>query len=280
MNHKFILSTLLTSFVYQITASLVVVECTFPCSQGEQYVCEVTDKNVRCKNKTNKTKWILENTISLPQYQGTLSALGQSCTIAPQPKLKDGSHSSINASESIMEWPPQVDMSNYDTYYSNCEESLYCDKAHICVKQYTHGQVCESDNQCFQGSCQNDTCVASTIKKNTGGLDTIHIILTVVGVVLFVALCVGVYILKRRRKLQQQQQQKKAAKVIVLNSRSNSTNSMTSSVHHTVTNILQPDYESTFSAPHSPSRQQQELQAQLQRQYEGQLKVPPPPYSP
>lgn len=176
-----------------------------------------------------------------------------------------------------MEWPPQVDMSNYDTYYSNCAESLYCDKAHICVKQYTHGQVCESDNQCFQGSCQNNTCVANTPKKSTGGLNTIHIILTVVGIVLFISLCIGIYILRRRK---QQKKLKKETKVIPLNSRTNSTNSMTSSVHHTVTNILQPDYESTFSAPHSPSRQQQELQAQLQRQYEGQLKVPPPPYSP
>lgn len=176
-----------------------------------------------------------------------------------------------------MEWPPQVDMSEYDSYYSNCAESLYCDKAHVCVKRYEHGQVCESDNQCFQGSCQDNTCVANVAKKDTGKLNTIHIILTVVGIVLFLALILGIYILKRRK---QQNKDTKSVKVIPLNSRPNSTNSMTSSSHHTVTNILQADYESTFSSHHSPSRQQQELQVQLQRQYEGQLKMPPPPYSP
>lgn len=176
-----------------------------------------------------------------------------------------------------MEWPPQVDMSNYDTYYSNCAESLYCDKARVCVKQFTHGQVCESDNQCFQGICQQNTCTANAVKNNTDGLHTIHIILTVVGLVIFLGLVIGIYILKRRKR---QKQANMPVKVIPLNSRSNSTNSMASSVHHTVTNILHPDYESTFSSHHSPSRQQQELQVQLQRQYEGQQKVPPPPYSP
>lgn len=57
MNHKVILSTLLSLYIYEITASLVVIECTFPCSKNKQDVCEVTDKHVKCKNKTNKTKY-------------------------------------------------------------------------------------------------------------------------------------------------------------------------------------------------------------------------------
>lgn len=57
MNHKVILSTLLTTFVYKITASLVVIECTFPCLEDKERVCEVTDYCVRCKKRTNKTKY-------------------------------------------------------------------------------------------------------------------------------------------------------------------------------------------------------------------------------
>lgn len=57
MNYKVILSILLTTLVYEITASLVVIECTFPCSQDKEDVCEVTDTYVRCKQKTNKTKY-------------------------------------------------------------------------------------------------------------------------------------------------------------------------------------------------------------------------------
>lgn len=258
-----------------------------------------------------KCRWILQDTNSLPSYQGESSDLGQACMTAPQPKLKNASHLSTNTSETVMDWP------FYDAYYSNCNQGTYCDKANMCVKQLSHGEVCESNSQCLSGLvCNQSTCQdvssvsvpssSATSTYDSGGAstyNTVHIILTVVGIVLFLSLLViGFFILKRKKDLrrsmtssdkEQQQQHNIPPPAVrtVTTTRSNSSSSTASLTasslrtnqqmnRHNVTNILQPDYESTFNntttTHSSPSQQQQELQFQL-------LKIQhpaPPPYSP
>jgi uncharacterized protein YneF (UPF0154 family) len=227
----------------------------------------------------------LKNTNSLPQYQGPLMGIEQACITAPQPKLKDASHLSTNTSESIMEWP-----TIFDTYYSNCANSLYCDKANICVNQLQHGEVCESDNQCLNGGCIQNTCQQlSTNNSNnnnnnniSGGLSTIHIILTVVGIVLFLGLLFGIYMLRRyrnniKKQINQNDKLTREEKTISTSSAASSTTSTSSNhQHHNVTNILSsPDYDPQHQNS-TPSRQQQQLQLELVRQ----MNPPPPPYSP
>ncbi|KAG2233012.1 hypothetical protein INT48_007588 [Thamnidium elegans] len=181
-----------------------------------------------------------------------------------------------------MEWPPQASQSDYDLYYSNCVESLYCDENNTCAQQFEYGELCQSDNQCFQGVCEQGTCQMDSARKREHGrqkLNTLHIILTVVGIILFLSLIVGICMYRRKRN------QSTIKETPIIKSRSNSTSSTLTNPNHTVTNILQPDYESTFiissqaSHQHTPSMQQQELQFQLQRQLLN-VPKPPPPYSP
>lgn len=186
-----------------------------------------------------------------------------------------------------MEWPPQASQSDYDLYYSNCVESLYCDERNQCAQQFEYGALCQSDNQCFQGVCEQDTCQMDRARKHEQGrqkLNTLHIILTVVGVILFLSLVVGVCMFKRRKR--KSNSTKNETPIIKSRSNSTSQSSTLTNPNHTVTNILQPDYESTFvtspshaSHQHTPSMQQQELQFQLQRQLLN-VPKPPPPYSP
>lgn len=208
--------------------------------------------------------------MSLPEYQGTRVEFNQTCTSAPQPKLKNAMHVSKNTSESMMEWPPQASLSDYDSFYSNCAESLYCNSQNLCARQYNYGERCASDNQCFQGYCKDNTCkVVRSRHDRNKKLNTIHIVLTVVGVILFLSVLVGLVMLRRRQKRRRRaKEEEKSMRVEVIN-------------------ILQADYESSAVAQHSPpSRQQHELQVQLQRQLvlDTQLPQPhlppPPPYSP
>lgn len=202
---------LLSTWISFSASKSVVIECTFPCLEDSNDVCEVNTHFVKCKQRTNKTKWILKDAKSLPEYVGgDLVDLGQTCQTAPFPKLKDASHLSANSSETILDWPPSSPSETYDEYYSNCAKSLYCDRANICVQQLAHGEVCESDNQCFQGICNQNTCQEDSSRKEQphSTYNTIHIILTVVGVVLFFGLLFGAYMFKRtkkRRRLLQQQ---------------------------------------------------------------------------
>ncbi|GAA5801423.1 hypothetical protein HPULCUR_006869 [Helicostylum pulchrum] len=215
----------------------------------------------------------------------------RSCISAPQPILRSATHLAKNKTESTMEWPPQASLSDYDLYYSNCDESLYCDESNYCAQQFEYGEFCQSDNQCFQGVCEKGTCQMYSVRKHERGrqkLNTLHIILTVVGIILFLSLIVGACMFKRKRN----RESNSIKKETIIKSRSNSTTSSTltpTNPNHTVTNILQPDYESAFitsSSPshitshqHTPSMQQQELQFQLQRQLLN-VPKPPPPYSP
>lgn len=225
--------------------------------------------------------------MSLPEYQGSLILLGQPCITAPQPKLKDASHLSKNTSETCLEWPPNE---AYDSYYSNCANNLYCDRAHICVKQLAHGEVCESDNQCLDGTCSNNTCIEKEKKSTSQGLNTVHIIASVIGVALFLVVVVCIYFLRRRqllkRKLAKQQDvdkeqpavlPKTTATAIRSNSSSSDTTTNTTSTTSSATlnnsthpsiNMLHPAYDSHFQQDNSrtPSMQQQQLQYQLQRQ--------------
>jgi heme/copper-type cytochrome/quinol oxidase subunit 1 len=166
-----------------------------------------------------------------------------------------------------------------------------------------HGQVCESNNQCLNGVCSQNTCqdndntsvtTANATAGESGGYTTVHIILTVVGIVLFLSLvCIGIFIFKRKKNkpaaqaaaTTDKEQQLTNIPPVKTTSRSNSSSSssssssLTTTTHHNVTNIL--DYESTFLSP-SPSQQQQELQFQLLKiqQQTAPPPPPPPPYSP
>ena len=226
--------------------------------------------------------------MSLPEYQGSLILLGQPCITAPQPKLKDASHLSKNTSETCLEWPPNE---AYDSYYSNCANDLYCDRAHICVKQLAHGEVCESDNQCLDGSCSNHTCVEKAKKAGSRGSNTVHIIASVIGVALFLVVVFCIYYFRRRRlmkkKLAKQQELDKEQPAVLPKTttsaiRSNSSSSDTTaqststassttvnnSTAHPSINMLHPAYDSHFQqdSGRTPSMQQQQLQYQLQRQ--------------
>lgn len=57
MNSFNFISLLLTTFVYKSTATVVVIECIFPCPKGNDHVCEVTDKDVKCKRRDRETKY-------------------------------------------------------------------------------------------------------------------------------------------------------------------------------------------------------------------------------
>jgi hypothetical protein len=225
--------------------------------------------------------------MSLPEYQGSSILLGQPCIIAPQPTLKDASHLSKNTSETCLEWPPNE---AYDSYYSNCANDLYCDRAHICVKQLAHGEVCESDNQCLDGTCSSNTCVEKAKKPISQGSNTVHIIASVIGVALFLVVVICIYFLRRRqilkRKLAKQQDIDKEQPTVLpktistaIRSNSSSSDTTTNSTStassatlnnstHPSINMLHPTYDSHFQQDNSrtPSMQQQQLQYQLQRQ--------------
>ncbi|KAK4516605.1 Ca(2+)-dependent cysteine protease [Mucor velutinosus] len=318
-NHLIPTSILLLSpLCFLAKADFVVIECNFPCAESGD-VCQVTDAYVQCKPRTDTTRWVLKDTMSLPEYQGSLIPLGQPCMTAPQPKLRDASHLSKNTSETCLEWPPNDD---YDSYYSNCAHDLYCDRAHICVKQLAHGEVCESDNQCLDGNCNNHTCVEKVDKASSNGSNTAHIIASVIGVALFLAVVFCIYYFRRRRLMKkrllvkQQELDKEQPEALpktttsAIRSNSSSSNTTTQSTStassatlnnstmHPSINMLHPAYDSHFQQDSSrtPSMQQQQLQYQLQRQIlfnktnnsstqnnpepSTPLTPPPPPYSP
>ncbi|KAI8068124.1 uncharacterized protein B0P05DRAFT_495393 [Gilbertella persicaria] len=297
MNYLLLVFSLLVS-IFIAKANQVVIECKFPCTNSDE-ICEVSSNFVKCTQKTNSTKWILKNAMSLPEYQGTAVQIGQTCTPAPLPYLKDASHLATNASETIINWPSR----DYDAYFSNCDADLYCDRANVCVKKLQQGSVCESDNQCLHGICSQSTCQASPSSNGSSHIvfNTIHIVVTVIGILLFFGVMFAVYMFGRRRRLQKEKKlaEKKFESGGDQPSRSNSSSSNATRIAHTrasstttlhshpnnaVTNMLHPDYESHFmttEAPiaslspsmpnpynhnHTPSMQQQQLQYQLQRQ--------------
>ncbi|CEP09998.1 hypothetical protein [Parasitella parasitica] len=225
--------------------------------------------------------------MSLPEYQGPLIPLGQLCLTAPHPTLRDASHLSKNMSETRLEWPQT---NAYDSYYSNCANNLYCDRAHICVKQLAHGEVCESDNQCLHGSCTAHTCVEKAKKNNSQGSNTVHIITSVVGIALLLVAIICVYLFKRRQFLNKRLNQKQDAEkepavlpktttdAIKSNSSASNTTANSSSTASSATldsgnqfsiDMLNPAYDSHFQSNNdsrTPTMQQQQLQYQLQRQ--------------
>ncbi|KAI8644777.1 hypothetical protein BD408DRAFT_441540 [Parasitella parasitica] len=277
---------ILAILITLVKANLVVVECKFPCADDGD-VCEVTDSYVQCKPRTNNTKWILKDTMSLPEYQGPLIQLNQPCIIAPHPRLRNAIHLSKNTSETCIEWPLN---DAYDSYFSNCARGLFCDRAHICVKQLTHGEVCESDNQCIDGNCSDHTCVEKAKKISSQGSSTLHIIASVIGVTVFLVVVVCAYLFARRqlskKKLNLQknldkEQPATLSKTSTNAMRSNSSSSNTSANSASTTssttfhsgnypsiNMLHPAYDPHFQQDISrtPTMQQQQLQYQLQRQ--------------
>lgn len=242
----------------------------------------------------------MKSASSVPEYQGTPIELGQPCITAPLPHLKDASHLSMNASETTMHWPP------YDAFYSNCGRNLYCNSDHNCEYQLPIGSTCQSDNHCLNnGQCRNQVCRNNNTPVPHSGYNTIHIILTVLGFVLALAVLFGAYFIKRRRRQKKQLLLQQQEKPVVVD---HSNTSFSSSTHHssTVTNML--DYDTPLPPPpplptqpplqepptsssshrHTPSMQQRQLQYQLQRQLVldkksveiNSIQPPPPPYSP
>ncbi|KAI8362776.1 hypothetical protein BD560DRAFT_404063 [Blakeslea trispora] len=308
--------TLFSLFFSIIQANQVVIECKFPCVDTN-HNCQVTSTSIRCNPTTKETKWILKDAMSLPDYQGTLAGLGETCTKAPQPHLESGSHLSINSSETLIDWP----LRGYDAYYGNCASDLYCDRANVCVRKLQQGSVCDSDNQCLYGECNQRTCQGSRATNTDSVFTTLHIVVTIIGILLFFGVLFCVYLFRRRKNQRRKAQESKAlegehsdanklqASACHSNSSSSSSDTRNShtrasstttmhSNHHTVTNMLHPNYDPHFSNQpateqpvqqllhpnYTPSMQQQQLQYQLQRQLqekkENTLPLPPPPYSP
>lgn len=255
-------------------------------------------ETTRSINSSASYRWVLKSASSIPEYQGVPIEFGQPCITAPLPHLKDASHLSTNSSETTISWPP------YDGFYSNCAQNLYCNSDHICEHQLPVGSNCQSDNHCLnRGICKNQVCTNNTSASEHVSYNTIHIILTVLGIVLALAVLFGAYFIKRRRRQKREQllQEKPTADYS-----NTSFSSIQSSPHHstTVTNIL--DYDTTLPPPqpiqqssqlpntmpsshqHTPSMQQRQLQYQLQRQLvldkngveTNPMQPPPPPYSP
>ncbi|OBZ88951.1 hypothetical protein A0J61_02998 [Choanephora cucurbitarum] len=249
--------------------------------------------------------------MSLPDYQGKLAGLGETCTKAPQPSLPNGANLSLNSSQTLIDWP----LRGYDAYYGNCDSGLYCDRANVCVRKLQPGSVCDSDNQCLYGTCTQKTCQGSRATNTDSVFNTIHIVVTIIGILLFFGVLLGVYLFRRRRNQKRQAEALENEQVKLPTSVSSSSASSSDtrnthtrasstttvhSNHHTVTNMLHPNYDPHFlNQPtseqppaqqllhpnYTPSMQQQQLQYQLQRQLLDKKETtssspPPPPYSP
>ncbi|KAI8353249.1 hypothetical protein EDC96DRAFT_517322 [Choanephora cucurbitarum] len=289
-----------------IQANQVIIECQFPCIQSNHH-CQVTSSSIQCKPTTEDTKWILKDAMSLPDYQGKLAGLGETCTKAPQPSLPNGANLSLNSSQTSIDWP----LRGYDAYYGNCDSGLYCDRANVCVRKLQSGSVCDSDNQCLYGTCTQKTCQGSRTTNSDSVFNTLHIVVTIIGILLFFGVLLGVYLFRRRRNRKRQAEdelENEQAKLPTSSASSDTRNTHTRasstttvhSNHHTVTNMLHPNYDPHFlnqsaSEPppaqqllhpnYTPSMQQQQLQYQLQRQLLDKKETtssspPPPPYSP
>ncbi|KAI9483425.1 MAG: hypothetical protein EXX96DRAFT_141928 [Benjaminiella poitrasii] len=124
----------------------------------------------------------------------TLAQFGQGCT--PTSSEDNNETTIITSQVSITATATLV--------YGHCEAGLYCDQAHFCVKQLRHGEVCASDEQCLENLvCYKNTCTMTldgSDDNNTDNNVTIHIIVSVIGVVLFIAVVIGLYYIYIRRR--------------------------------------------------------------------------------
>ncbi|KAI8879809.1 hypothetical protein K501DRAFT_256120 [Backusella circina FSU 941] len=301
--------SLLFIVVFLSTSALgsVVIDCTFPCKVTTE-ACVVTTLSIKCAPVSNN-QWILRSRNSIPVFQGTLAAISQNCQSVPFPVLKNATTSDFNSTETIIEWPPVNTRNPYDKYLGNCESNAFCNDQLVCTQRNPQGRYCESTHQCVQGSlCTEYTCQTATTNfynTESSGVNTIHIIAAIVGVVLAIVVLLAIYLFRRRRNrtaksTEEDQKPQDSSEQSLSSSLPSPTSSLSSSCtnqHQQISTIL--PYECHFennttttttttnnnnnNNGSSPSQQQQELQYQLQRQVyhdHKEIVAPPPPYTP
>ncbi|KAI8089821.1 uncharacterized protein BX664DRAFT_386241 [Halteromyces radiatus] len=274
----------------------IIVDCTWPCPGGTDHACILTNSSIQCQQKHN-SQWIWNDPTSAPQYDGEPARLHQPCITAPVPQLtpffNNNNLTTVNATQTVVTWPPMDLYRPVDAYLSDCGSHYFCHQG-TCISKLKSGQSCVSSHQCSSvcnnNVCQDDDPLPPAVttpspqqqdqqqqQDNTEhdgpwakpDFTTGHLIGVIIAVIVLICAIVLFFLYKRKTR---------------------PTTTTTTKPKPTLPKTLQ-DVDNSLPTPptashlSTPSMQQHQLQLQLQRQLPSSLSCPspssiPPPYSP
>lgn len=177
MSIDFVLVIVILAFIHiacAITQSSV-INCTWPCFD-DAAKCIVTPEGASCQIVQGDS-WILNSPHKAPVFTGSyVSRVALPCIPAPIPQLPvTTQNTTINANQTIIEWPSWTLRRPLDSYLGNCGHDLYCSSMGqdasqpACRQRLSVGSTCRSSNQCHYGFCSDNVCHPKNESPNNDG---------------------------------------------------------------------------------------------------------------